>query len=84
MTNNDFHHHDVQELAAQDVKVTVYLTPHLNIDGDVFQSGAEESSNWLMDANTNDTLLQDFGEFLVATADIIKPAPDCNCINIGR
>ena len=30
------------------------------------------------------TLLQDFGEFTVATADIIRPAPDCNCINTGR
>ena len=74
----------LKELAAQDVKVTVYLTPHLNIDGDVYQSGAEDPANWLMDANTNDTLLQDFGEFLVATADIIKPPADCNCINVGR
>ena len=32
----------------------------------------------------HNTLLQDFGEFTVATADIIRPAPDCNCINTGR
>ena len=81
---NYFHSPSSEELAAEDVKVTVYLTPHLNIDGDVFQSGAEEAGNWLTDINTNQTLLQDFGEFLVATADIIKPAPDCNCINVGR
>ena len=71
----------IQELDVEGVKVTVYLTPHLNIDGDVYQS-AEDEQYWL--TTDNGTLLQDFGEFLVATADIIKPPPDCNCINVGR
>ena len=71
----------IQELDADGVKMTVYLTPHLNIDGDVYLSAADQD-NWLTDETG--TLFQDFGEFTVATADIIKPPPDCNCINTGR
>ena len=62
--------------------MTVYLTPHLNIDGDVFMSGADQQY-WLTD-DKGEVLYQDFGEFLVATADIIRPPDDCNCINVGR
>ena len=64
------------------MKITVYLTPHLNIDGDVYQSAADQE-HWITDTSGN-TLLQDFGEFTVATADVIKEPADCNCINVGR
>ena len=47
-----------QELGEEGVKVTVYLTPHLNTDGDVYQAGAADQANWLTDSTTNTTLLQ--------------------------
>ena len=64
------------------MKVTVYLTAHLNVDGDIYQSAAEE--NYWLTTESGDTLLQDFGHFTTATADIISPPPDCNCINVAR
>merc|ERR1711976_440730 len=45
-------------------------------------SGADQQY-WLTDEKGGG-LYQDFGEFLVATADIIRPPDDCNCINVGR
>lgn len=73
----------IQELdSLRNVKVTAYITAHLNTDGDVYKS-AETEDYWLK-TDTGDRLLQDFGEFDVATVDIIKEAPDCNCINVGR
>ena len=55
---------------------------HLNIDGDIYQSAANQSY-WLT-TESGETLLQDFGHFTTATADIISPPPDCNCINVAR
>ena len=66
----------------RNIKVTAYLTAHLNTDGDVYKS-AENEEYWLS-TNEGTRLLQDFGEFDVATVDIIKPSPDCNCINTAR
>ncbi len=64
------------------MKVTAYITAHLNTDGDVYES-AENEDFWLY-TDDGSRLLQDFGEFDVATVDIITPAPDCNCINLAR
>ena len=55
---------------------------HLNIDGDIYQSAANQSY-WLT-TESGETLLQDFGHFTTATADIISPPLDCNCINVAR
>ena len=46
----------IKELEEEDVKVTVYLTAHLNVDGDIYQSAAEQSY-WLT-TDTGETLLQ--------------------------
>lgn len=72
----------IHDLDNEGVKVTVYLTAHLNVDGDVFQNSAGDDY-WLKDADGNQ-LLEDFGQFTVGTVDIIKPAPDCNCLNTAR
>ena len=58
------------------------LSAHLNIEGDIYQSAAEQ--NYWLTTDTGETLLQDFGHFTTATADIISPPPDCNCINVAR
>lgn len=51
----------IQDLMAKDVRVLVYITAHLNVLGDVYQS-QEDSEYWL---NTDDgeRLVQDFGHF---------------------
>ena len=46
----------IRELEEEDVKVTVYLTAHLNVEGDIYQSAAEQSY-WLT-THTGETLLQ--------------------------
>ena len=44
-----------------------YVTAHLNIEGDVYQDAADMDI-WLTDAEQGgDTLIQDFGRFLVRT-----------------
>ena len=72
----------IKDLDDEGVKVTAYITAHLNTEGDVFQDAANEDY-WLKDANGNQ-LLQDFGHFNVGTVDIISPSYDCNCINTAR
>ena len=64
------------------VKVTAYITPHLNIEGDVFQENSQENV-WLTN-EVNEVLSQDFGQFNVSTVDIIRHDPGCNCINPAR
>jgi len=72
----------IQDLDAEGVKVTAYITAHLNVDGDIFQDAANEDY-WLK-AENGDQLLQDYGHFTVGTVDIIRPSYDCNCINTAR
>ncbi len=44
-----------------------------------------QDNYWITDSDNNDnTLTQDFGEFEVATVDIIKHDPECNCLNPSR
>ena len=62
--------------------MTAYITAHLNIDGEVYQN-CSQNNYWLTEEN-GERLLQDFGQFTIGTVDIIRPSPDCNCINVGR
>ena len=73
----------IQDLMNKDVRVLVYITAHLNVLGDVYGSQEEEEGYWLT-TDDGERLVQDFGHFDVATCDIVKPDPDCNCINPGR
>ena len=59
----------------QDIRVTAYITAHLNIDGNVYQDN-QDNDYWLK--SNDDTLIQDFGQFDVSTVDIIEPDPECN------
>ena len=68
----------------ENIRVTAYITPHLNIDGGIFQENAESSNYWLKNSDSDETLFQDFGEFNVSTVDIIEQDPECNCINTAR
>ncbi len=52
-----------QDLRDRDVRVLVYITGHLNVDGDVYQD-AEDEDYWLT-TEDGDRLVQDFGEFFV-------------------
>ena len=73
----------VKELSEKrNVKVTAYVTGHLNVEGDIYKNFTDHE-NWLT-TDSGERLLQDFGEFTVATVDLIKTPPDCNCINVGR
>lgn len=72
----------IKDLAEEDVKVLAYVTAHLNVEGEVYQD-AQEEAYWLEDEEGGQ-LLQDFGHFTVATVDVVRPAPDCNCINTAR
>ena len=62
--------------------MTAYITAHLNIDGEVYKN-CSQNNYWLTEEN-GERLLQDFGQFTIGTVDIIRPSPDCNCINVGR
>lgn len=64
------------------VRVTAYITAHLNVEGNVYKDAKEEDF-WLMDEDGNN-YIQDYGQFDVATADIMEPDPDCNCLNPTR
>ena len=66
----------------RNVKVTAYVTGHLNIDGDIYKNFSDHE-NWLTQ-DDGERLLQDFGQFTVATVDLIETPADCNCLNIGR
>ena len=74
--------HDLKE--NQDIRVTAYITPHLNTDGDVYQSNSDDTNKWLHEMQSDEILTQDFGQFNVSTVDIIKEDPECNCINTAR
>jgi len=68
------------------LKVLGYVTAHLNTDGDVYANASGRDDFWLTNspAAGGGRLLQDFGEFTVATVDLFTPPPDCNCLNMGR
>ena len=68
----------------KDIRVTAYITPHLNVNGDIFEDHASETNLWLSDSKDQNILMQDFGEFSVATVDVIKQDPECNCLNTAR
>ena len=72
----------IQELDDEGVKVTAYITAHLNVEGDVFEEAANE--NYWLTNEDGEQLLQDFGQFTVGTVDIIRPPPDSNCLNTAR
>ena len=48
------------------VRVTAYVTAHLNVEGDVYQNNADRSQYWLTDKNSGETYVQDFGQFNVS------------------
>ena len=60
-----------------------YVTAHLNTDGDVYANVSAHNDYWLT-VEGGQRLIQDFGEFSVATVDLLTPPPDCNCLNEGR
>lgn len=68
------------------VKVLGYVTAHLNTAGDVYATAADRDDYWLTkdEESGGGRLLQDFGEFTVATVDLLSPPADCNCLNAGR
>ena len=68
----------------QDIRVTAYITPHLNNEGNIFLDNQNEKNLWLQNRDTGEILSQDFGQFNVSTVDIIERDPDCNCINTAR
>jgi len=72
----------IQDLRARDVRVLVYMTGHLNIEGDVYQDGERE--NFWLTTDRDERLVQDFGEFFVATVDLTPADPSCNCENPAR
>merc|ERR1711971_608283 len=51
----------IRDLDAEGVKVTAYVTAHLNVDGDVYAEAAAED-HWLKFENGSQ-LQQDFGEY---------------------
>lgn len=59
----------IKDLMKEDIRVTAYITPHLNTDGDVFKNN-QDQDYWLTDHSG--VLTQDFGQFNVATIDILK------------
>ncbi len=75
-----------QSLINPWLKVLGYVTAHLNTDGDVYANASGRDDFWLTNspAAGGGRLLQDFGEFTVATVDLFTPPPDCNCLNMGR
>ncbi|TRY69177.1 hypothetical protein TCAL_05612 [Tigriopus californicus] len=72
----------IQDLKEENVRVLVYITPHLNVEGDVYESLSNENI-WL-NRKDSSRLVQDFGQFNVTTVDIVNPDPDCNCLNPAR
>jgi len=72
----------IRDLDAEGVKVTAYVTAHLNVEGDVYAEAAAED-NWLKFENGSQ-LQQDYGHFTVATVDVTEVPTDCNCINTAR
>jgi len=72
----------IRDLDAEGVKVTAYVTAHLNVEGDVYAEAAAED-HWLKFENGSQ-LQQDYGHFTVATVDITEVPQDCNCINTAR
>ena len=72
----------IQQLKSeQDIRVTAYMTAHLNVEGDIYLENENEDF-WLK--SDGHTLFQDFGEFNVTTVDIIEPDSECNCLNTAR
>ena len=51
----------IQDLMDKDVRVLVYLTAHLNVLGDVYQSN--EENDYFITTDDGERLVQDFGEF---------------------
>jgi len=72
----------IRDLDAEGVKVTAYVTAHLNVEGDVYAEAAAED-HWLKFENGSQ-LQQDYGHFTVATVDVVEVPQDCNCINTAR
>ena len=59
----------IQDLKEQqNIRVTAYMTPNLNIEGDIYQNNMD-NDYWL--TNNGETLFQDFGQFNVTTVDIV-------------
>lgn len=73
----------IQDLLNEDIRVTAYITPHLNTDGSIYKE-LEDSQYWLTSNDDSSTLIQDFGQFNVSTVDILKQDPECNCLNPAR
>lgn len=55
----------------QGIQVTAYINPHLNEEGDIFAEA--DSLGYLLKNKMNQTLRQDFGEFLGGTIDFSNP-----------
>ena len=72
----------IKDLDAEGVKVTAYITAHLNIDGDVYKDNANQTY-WLNDEN-GERIFQDFGQFTVGTVDLVDPSQDSKSINPAR
>ena len=53
------------------MRVLGYVTPHINIEGDLYKEG--EAKDFYMKNSTGHNYIMDFGQFFVATVDLTNP-----------
>ncbi|XP_071524463.1 sulfoquinovosidase-like [Panulirus ornatus] len=61
----------IQELSEDDVRVMVYINPHLIDSGDMFEAAA--ILGFLMTDADGEVFRQDFGGFMAGTVDLLNP-----------